>query len=125
MTSRHPFSALIERKFLEWQLSQQGRRTQAEFATYLGVKRTSLTMWMNGDHLPEGDNVHKLAIVLGPEVYEVLDQEPPNPYLYKITKVFPRLSPEHQQRLAEDAERYEANNNTERSSTKRKAPTDK
>lgn len=107
---RHPFTVLLERKFLEWQLQSGGRKSQAEFATHLGVKRTSLTMWMNGDHLPERANVDQLAKVLGIEVYDALDLPRPNPYLQKINQIFEKLSPEHQQKLAEMAERYETNN---------------
>jgi transcriptional regulator with XRE-family HTH domain len=116
----------LERKFLEWQIEMGERKSQADFAELIGVSRASLTMWMNGNHLPEIDNVHKLANVLGVEVYDALDLPRPNPYLHKINQIFDRLSPEHQQRLAEDAERYETtNHNTVKSPAKRKAPTDK
>jgi transcriptional regulator with XRE-family HTH domain len=121
----HPFSVLLERKFLEWQIEMGGRRSQAEFAQHLGVKRASLTMWMNGDHLPERANAEQLAKILGNEVYDALDLPRPNPYLQKINQVFEKLSPEHQQKLAEDAERYEANNEHARKSSKvRKTGTD-
>jgi len=108
MMPRHPFSVLLERKFLQWQIDIGERKSQAEFAKLIGVSRASLTMWMNGDHLPERDNVHKIAKVLGNEVYDALDLPRPNPYLQKINRLFERLSPEHQKKLAEDAERYEA-----------------
>jgi transcriptional regulator with XRE-family HTH domain len=120
--AKHPFSTFLTRKFLEWQLEQGESKSQAEFANLIGVKRTSLTMWMNGDHLPENENVEKLANFLGPEVYDLLDLPRPNPFLQKINQIFERLSPEHQQKLAEDAERYERNNeaNTKRVSKPRK-----
>jgi transcriptional regulator with XRE-family HTH domain len=124
MASRHPFSTLLERKFLEWQLDV-GRKSQREFADYLGVNRASLTMWLNGDHLPERANIDKLALKLGPEIYDSFDLPRPNPYLQKINQLFDNLSPEHQQRLAEDAERYSANNHhTKRSPAKRETRTD-
>jgi transcriptional regulator with XRE-family HTH domain len=110
---RHPFSVLLERKFLEWQIEIGERKSQAEFAKLIGVSRASLTMWMNGDHLPERDNVHKVAKVLGNEVYDVLNLPRPNPYLQQINQIFERLSPEHQKRLAEMAERYKVDNETD------------
>lgn len=126
MAPRHPFSILLERKFLEWQIELGERKSQSEFAKLIGVSRASLTMWMNGTHLPDMESAKKIAKVLGPEIFEVLGMPKPNPYLQRINQLFERLSPEHQQRLAEDAERYEtANHNTVKSSGKRKAPTDK
>ena len=119
----HPFTTLLERKFLEWQLETGGRKSQAEFAQYIGVKRGTLTMWLNGDHFPERDNVNKLAKVLGDEVYDAMNLPRPNPYLQTINKVFERLSPEQQQKLAEMAERYEVKSNdtnSQRASKERK-----
>jgi transcriptional regulator with XRE-family HTH domain len=107
---RSPFSSFLERRYLEWQIEQGERISQAEFARLMGVSRASLTMWMNGTHLPDLESAKKIASVLGPEVFEILGLPRPNPYLQKINQVFERLSPEHQQKLAEDAERYEANN---------------
>lgn len=107
---RHPFAVLLERKFLEWQL-EVGRKSQADFADLLGVKRTSLTMWMNGTHLPDIESAKKLSNVLGPEIFDILDLPRPNPYLQKINQVFERLSHEQQQKLTEMAERFAGNNN--------------
>jgi transcriptional regulator with XRE-family HTH domain len=106
---RHPFSVLLERKFLEWQI-EKGRISQAEFARIIGVSRASLTMWMNGTHLPDLESAKKIANVLGPEIFEALGLPRPNPYLQKINQIFERLSAEQQQKLAEDAERYETHN---------------
>jgi transcriptional regulator with XRE-family HTH domain len=125
LMTHHPFSALLERKYLEWQL-QVGRRSQQEFADYLGVKRPSLTMWMNGDHLPDGKNIDKVAKVLGPEVYDAFGLPRPDPNLMAITNRWDRIPPALQQKLAEDAARYEVSNdaqNTAKSSKRRKKRT--
>lgn len=113
MTPKHPFSALLERRFLEWQLEIGERKSQADFAKVIGVSRASLTMWMNGNHFPERENVNKLAKVLGMEVYDTLGIPRPNAYLQKIIERFERIPPDKQQKLAEDAERYELNNDAE------------
>jgi transcriptional regulator with XRE-family HTH domain len=104
---RHPFSIFLERKYLEWQIEVGERRSQAEFAKLIGVSRATLTMWMNGTHLPDRENAGKLATFFGPELYDMLGLPRSNPYLQKINQVFERLSPEHQRKLSEDAERYE------------------
>lgn len=120
---RHPFSVLLERKYLEWQIEKGERISQAEFARLIGVSRASLTMWMNGTHLPDLESAKKIAKLLGPEIFDALDLPRPNPYLQKINQIFEKLSPEHQQKLAEDAERYESNNTakkSERASKERK-----
>jgi len=119
---RHPFAVLLERKFLEWQI-EVGRKSQADFADLLGVKRTSLTMWMNGSHLPDMESAKKLSNVLGPEIFDLLDLPRPNPYLQKINQLFERLSPEQQKKIAEDVERFQTKNqkeNVERASKARK-----
>src|SRR5690348_7245681 len=107
---RHPFSVFLERKYLEWQIEKGERISQAEFARLIGVSRASLTMWMNGTHLPDIDSAKKIASLLGPEIFDALELPRPNPFLQKINKIFDRLSPEHQQKLAEIAEQYETDN---------------
>jgi len=62
-----------------------------------------------------------LAEILGNDVYDILGYERPNPHLNKINQLWERLSPEHQQQLAEDAQRYEIENeNNPKASRKRK-----
>jgi transcriptional regulator with XRE-family HTH domain len=124
MAHRHPFGAFLERKYLEWQIEIGERKSQADFARLMGVSRASLTMWMNGTHQPDLESAKKIASLLGPEVFDMLGIPRPNPYLEKIKQIFDNLSPEHQQRLAEDAERYSTSNNTKKLSAKRKARAD-
>lgn len=95
-----------------------------EFAAYLGVSRPLLNMWMNGQRKPGGENVRLLSYVYGEEVYDVLDLPRPNPYLQAINRAWEKLSPEHQRKLAEDAEEYRLKNERpEKTSPKRKTST--
>jgi transcriptional regulator with XRE-family HTH domain len=110
---RHPFGSFLERKYLQWQIDIGERKSQAEFARLMGVSRASVTNWMNGENLPDVESAKKIATVLGNEVFDVLGFPTPNPYLQKINQVFERLSAEHQQKLAEMAERYVVSNNEE------------
>lgn len=118
------FSDYLLSKIQEYE-KQVGKRTSLDkFAEYIGVSRPLVSYWLKGTK-PSLENVQLLARKFGPEVYDVLDLPRPNPYLQKINQLFERLSPEHQQKLAEDAERYEANNeHTRKSSKVRKTRTD-
>jgi len=104
------FPEHLEKKFLEWQSNQGKRKTIEEFAVYIGVSRPLLNMWMNGNRKPGKESLKLLSQTLGNEVYDVLGYARPNPYLQKITQVFENLSPEHQRKLAEDAELYKVEN---------------
>lgn len=115
------FSQYLEKKFLEWQSMEGRRKTIEEFALYIGVSRPLLNMWMNGKRKPGKESLKLLSTILGNEVYDILGYERPNPYLQTINRIFERLSPEHQRKLAEDAERYETGNaNAAKTSRKRK-----
>jgi len=104
---RPPFSIFLERKYLEWQIEIGERKSQAEFAKLIGVSRASLTMWMNGTHLPDRASVEKLATLLGPEIYDAFNLPRPDPFLQSINSRWDRIPPDKQQKLAELAEQYE------------------
>ncbi len=104
------FAAWLEQTYLKWQSDKGKRASLLEFADYIGYSRPLISMWLAGQRLPAEDGITRLAELFGLEVYDVLGLPRPNPYLQKINQIFEHLSPEHQQKLAEDAERYEANN---------------
>jgi len=104
--SRHPFSQFLERKYLEWQIDVGKRISQAEFAKLIGISRASLTMWMNGDHLPDRENAGKLASFFGPEVFDVLNLPRPDPDLQTLSRLWPNLPAETRHAIREQAEKY-------------------
>lgn len=55
------FRQYLESEYLKWQQQQGGRRTVNEFADYLGVGQSTLSMWWNDERKPQGDNIRKLA----------------------------------------------------------------
>jgi len=116
------FSDWITKKFLDWQAQLGERKTIEDFAAYLGISRPLLNMWMNGDKpRPGRQNIKMLVELYGLEVYDAVGEPRPNPYLHTINQVFERLSPERQRQLAEDAERYETeNDNAKKTSRIRK-----
>jgi len=103
------FSEYLLSKLQEFE-KQRGKRTSLDkFAEHIGVSRPLISYWLKGT-IPSLENVQILANKFGPEVYDVLGLRRPNPYLQKINQLFERLSPEHQRRLAQDAEHYQAKN---------------
>jgi len=116
------FSEWITKKYLDWQANLGERKTIEEFAGYLGVSRPLLNMWMNGDRPKPGrQNIKMLVEIFGLEIYDVIGEQRPNPYLHRISQAFENLPPEKQQQLAEEAERYEAKNErSKKSPAKRK-----
>lgn len=100
------FRQFLELKFLEWQRESGGRKTVREFARHLGVSQSSISMWWNGDRIPEGINVQKLANKLGIEIYDVLALPRPDADLHYLQKEWEELSPKQRRSLREQAEKY-------------------
>lgn len=100
----------LTRKYLGWQTEEGERKTLEEFANYLGVNRSLLSFWMNGTRVPNEDNADKMAEILGNEIYDVLGMPRPNPYLQRINRVWEFLPDDVQQQIANEAEKYEAQN---------------
>lgn len=100
------FAKWLFRKFINWQLESNERKTQAQFAEHLGIARGVLANYLNRGQVPT-HNVDKLAKVLGDEIYEVLDTPkppPPDPNLKRIEDVWPLLSDRERSELAKHAE---------------------
>lgn len=58
------FPQYLEKKYLEWQQSVGGRKTVRQFAEYIGVSASSITMWWNNNRTPERKNANRLTIKL-------------------------------------------------------------
>ena len=69
----------LNSKFVEWMRSHGRRKTMRAFAEWLGVKEGLVSQWMSGRNNPVGDNVHKIARRLGPEIYDLLGLARPDP----------------------------------------------
>jgi len=104
------FSKFLEQKFLEWQQAEGGRRTVKEFAEYLSVSQSTISTWWNEDRKPEGENLLRLALKLGIEVYDALEKPRPDMDLHFIQSVWEDLTPESRQSIREKAEQYAAHN---------------
>jgi len=103
------FSEWLEKKYIEW-LSKAGKyKTQREFAEWLGLNRTQLSMYLNGSRVPTGNNIDKLIAKLGPETYDALGLARPDPLLQYVTHNWHKLPEETQNQIREQVETYLAN----------------
>ena len=107
---RSDFAALMEKKYLEWQLAQGERKSIEAFADHLNIKKTTLVQWMNDQRKPGPENVERLAAALGIEVYDALNLPRPDERLLQIKKVWEDLSEEEQAAFAAEIERTAASN---------------
>ena len=89
----------LEQKFLEWEKSEGSHQTYYSFARYLDVGHSTLTLWISGTAVPQGEDLEKVASKLGPEIYEILIAPAPGP-LATITANFHLLPAAFQSRLA-------------------------
>jgi hypothetical protein len=102
------FPQFLEKKYLEWQQVQGGRKTVAMFANYLGVKQSTLSMWWNSGVAPSGESIRLLAEKLGIEVYDILGEERPDEDLHYIERHWEFYTAAQKKALREQAEAYQA-----------------
>jgi len=109
--SEETFGAYLRQRFHEWTGRVMGREgripSQAEFAKWLSVPTTSLSVWMNDIRTPSGESVDKLAEKLGVEVYDRLGvprRMPRNKKLYFLATIWDKLPQAAQNELYERAQ---------------------
>jgi len=77
--TKQEFKKWFESKFLEWRNSQEDRRANLNrFAEWLRIKQSSVSQYLNGYAVPEGENLFRIATKLGFEVYEFLGYDQPD-----------------------------------------------
>lgn len=115
------FRQYLEQRFLEWQKQQGGRKTVKQFAEYVGVSQSSISMWWgDNERVPEGENVRKIAEKLGLEVYDVLGIPRPDEDLHYLETIWNDLPPKARRVLRQKAEEYKTEN--EKSANRSKKP---
>lgn len=82
----------FNRKYWEWQAGD--RRSQKEFAVYLGVEPGTLSHWMNGVRKPDYESCIMLSKKLGNAIFIVGGFIPPDPALGEIVSVWDDLNEE-------------------------------
>lgn len=104
--SEDTFGSFLKRQFHLWVGKEIGKSgqipSQAEFARWLDIPTSSLSVWMNDYRLPTGESVDKLADKLGVEVYDRLGlarKMPRNKKLYYLAEIWSKLPEEKQDEL--------------------------
>lgn len=104
------FQDYLNNQFRDWQILQlqagNKRPSLATFAEELGVKQSTLSTWMNGKRKPSLEGIIRLANCFGPEIYDVLGMEEPDPELSYLQQIWPHLSEKEQHAIKEQAEKY-------------------
>ena len=74
----------LESKYIEWLSDSGQRRTVSEFAEWLGISRSLLSRYLSGSRTPSRKNAEKIAARLGPEIYDLLGLQRPDPLLKRV-----------------------------------------
>ena len=112
---------LLNNKFLEWQFKSGERKTLEDFAKFIGVKRSLLSMWLNGERNPGPDYRKKLIELFGESALEAFGEDPD---LFIITKNWEHLNLETKKRLRTEAENEAKNRLQQSPKSRRVAKTD-
>lgn len=114
------FTILLERAFLEFRIRQTRHRLSVSlnsFANYLDFSPPIVNLWLNGSRLPTQGNVEriipKLVDLLDLEVFDFLSLPRPDPDLQRLSQVWPRIPKEYRQELANQGEKYAAENGSD------------
>ncbi|MCW5876508.1 MAG: helix-turn-helix transcriptional regulator [Anaerolineales bacterium] len=106
-------SAWLEQQYLAWQQKKGRRVTLTQFAKQIGISPALLSHYMNGIRKPTRENVHKIANLLGPEIYDILGHLRPDTKLQYISRNWGKLSTAQQQHLIEWMEKSIEDQNRE------------
>jgi len=108
--SMNQFSIWFQNQFIEWEKSQGRRQTVTDFTKYLGLKQAVVSNYLNGKRTPTGENVHKIAQILGPAIYKILDAEPPDADFRRLANIWDKIPESDRHQILEQAERYYTDN---------------
>ena len=81
----------LEGKYIEWMARDGRRRSMQEFADWLDVPRPHISRYFGGTRFPSRKNVDKIAAKLGPEIYDLLGFQRPDPLLQRLQAVWDLL----------------------------------
>lgn len=93
------FSAWLEKQYINW-LTQAGeRRTQREFAAWLGISNALLSHYLRGSRNPTSDFLEKIAVRLGDEVYDVVALARPDILFRRLKHSWAHLTSEERKQI--------------------------
>lgn len=84
----------MERAWLRWQLEEGEKKSLSEFADALGCSQSYLSMVIAGRRKPSEEMVNRWSPVVGPEIYDLLGLERPDPQLRKLRVKYDAIPPD-------------------------------
>ena len=70
--------------FFQWQQIEGGKKTNAEFAEWIGITPQQMNQYLKGTRSPSAENTKKISDKLGPGIYITLGLIPPDEELYYL-----------------------------------------
>lgn len=96
-------SELLIKAFQEFRNGEGGwNASQADFAAHVGIEASTMSTYILGRRKPEGANLHKLARVTGPRIYDAVGEPrpmPEDPRVRRIVDLAETLGEEDLQKL--------------------------
>jgi len=89
MNRNNEVPKFLEKKFWEWRAGE--RRTQKEYAKFLGVEPAALSHWINKKRHPDYESCELLSKKMGDGIYVASGYLPPDPDLKKIVYSWEKL----------------------------------
>jgi hypothetical protein len=108
----HKFNHWLENEYLKWQQERGRRGRLVQFAKHLGISAPLLSHYLKGIRKPAGATVHKIAKQLGPEIYDVLGLQRPDPQLTFITRNWNKLTEDQRAELIDRIKKQVESNET-------------
>jgi hypothetical protein len=99
------FSDYLEKQYLLWQMDN-GRASIREFSRWLDINHALVVQWMNGHGKPGVASIRKLAVKLGPEIYNIFDIVPPPRAIHELEETYHVISPDDYPALERDFDRW-------------------
>jgi transcriptional regulator with XRE-family HTH domain len=105
------FARVMEDNLVAFRRERGQRRSQAEFARFVGAAPNNMSKYLSGDTMPTPENLEQMYSVLGdPRLYTSLGLTPPTPnipgadHLLKLYALLPEKGREEVIRRAEELE---------------------
>lgn len=97
-----PVAEYLTKKFLKWQMESGQIKTTTEFAQYLGISQSYLSMLMSGERQNIGaDTADKIALKFGDEIYTITGLEPKDPTFNFIEANWGKIPAHEKERIAQ------------------------
>lgn len=78
------FSQWLEKRYIDWLHETGERRTQRQFAAWLGITPALLSHYLRGTRRPMGVFLDAIAERLGDDAYDLAEVKRPDPLLRKF-----------------------------------------